>query len=128
MAFAPRARWLWTPVAGYMALIFALSSLSNTPDFPPGVDKDLHAILYAGLGALLTRALAGGMRRPVTPAVVARAVAIAAAYGVSDEFHQWFVPTRQVEAFDVLADTIGAAVAAAALLAWSRIIPFRHDL
>jgi hypothetical protein len=34
---------------------------------------------------------------------VLAAVAIAAVYGVSDEFHQWFVPPRTVEAADVAA-------------------------
>jgi VanZ family protein len=44
---------------------------------------------------------------------------VAGAYGVSDEFHQYFVPPRQVEALDVVADTIGAAAAAFALFGWS---------
>jgi VanZ family protein len=111
-----------------MALIFGLSSLSQTPDLPGGSDKVLHGLLYAGLGGLLTRALAGGLRRRVTVAAVAGAIVIAAAYGVSDEFHQWFVPPRQVESLDVLADTIGAACAAAIVYVWSRLqhAPYRQ--
>jgi len=112
-------RWLWLPVVLYMAFIFGLSSVSNTPDLPGGSDKGLHAVLYAGLGALLIRALAGGLRRPITLAMALAATVIGGLYGVSDEFHQHFVPPRQVEALDVVADTIGAGTAAFALFGWS---------
>jgi VanZ family protein len=33
-------------------------------------------------------------------------------YGVSDEFHQYFVPGRSVEALDVLADALGGLLGA----------------
>jgi VanZ family protein len=108
-------------VIAYMALIFGLSSISRTPSFVSGIDKYLHATLYAGFATLLIRALAGGWRRPVTVGVVVATVAIAAAYGVSDEFHQSFVPHRSVEAMDVVADTVGASIAAIALYAWDII-------
>jgi VanZ family protein len=35
-------------------------------------------------------------------------VFIAAAYGLSDEIHQQFVPSRVASIYDLLADTIGA--------------------
>jgi VanZ family protein len=112
---AVRGRWLWTPVVAYLAFIFFLSSLSNTPQLPEGSDKNLHALLYAGLGVLLVRAQAAGIWRPVSWRMVVLTVVAAALYGVSDEFHQWFVPPRQVEVADVMADTIGAAIAATML-------------
>jgi VanZ family protein len=106
-----------------MAFIFTLSSISQPPSLPEGSDKNLHALLYAGLGALLVRAWSGGLLgRRVTATAVTVAVTIAALYGISDEFHQWFVPPRTVEAADVAADTIGAAVAAAVLYAWSWLV------
>src|SRR5688500_7152743 len=95
-----------------MAFIFALSSLTETPQMPEGADKNLHGLLYFGLGALLCRALAGGWTERVTLSMAVAATAIAAVYGVTDEFHQYFVPPRQVEALDLVADTIGAAIAA----------------
>ena len=110
-----------------MALIFGLSSISHPPAFVSGADKYLHGMLYFGLGALLVRALAGGWGRRITAAVVLIAIAIGAAYGVSDEFHQSFVPMRSVEAMDVLADTVGTAIAAFALYGWD-IIRARHGL
>lgn len=127
MGSQPSVRFLWTPVVGYMAFIFALSSISRTPAFDHGSDKALHTLLYGGLGALLTRALTGGWRQPVTFAAVAGTVLIAVAYGASDELHQSFVPLRSSSALDVVADGVGAAVAALALYLWG-IIRGRHDL
>lgn len=72
-------------------------------------------MLYAGLGSLVARALAGGWRQPVTIRTVCLTIAITAAYGVSDEAHQYFVPLRSVDAFDVVADAVGGAVAAFAV-------------
>jgi VanZ family protein len=119
---------LWAPVVLYMSLIFAISSVSQPPEAPPAItDKGAHAVLYSGLGALFVRALAGGWTRPVTWRIAAAAVMYSALYGVSDEVHQYFVPAREVEMLDVVADTIGAALAAIALAAWT-IIRGRHGL
>jgi VanZ family protein len=104
-----------------MGFIFALSSMTQTPALPDGADKNVHGVLYFGLGILLVRALSGAKRARITLSTAAAATAMAALYGVSDEFHQYFVPPRQVEALDVLADTIGAGVAAFGALAWARL-------
>jgi VanZ family protein len=113
---------LWGPVVGYMALVFYASSLSELPALANRVsDKLEHGLAYAGLGVLLLRALAGGLRGPVRRTSVVLAVAIAACYGVSDELHQHFVPHRSMDAYDLLADTAGAVAAAGALYAWGII-------
>jgi len=113
---------LWAPVALYMMFIFWLSSISRPPELPSGVsDKAAHVLLYSGLGALLVRARAGGWWRQVTLGMAAMAIVVATLYGVSDEIHQAFVPPRQVEAGDILADAVGASLAAGALYAWSCI-------
>lgn len=91
-----------------------------------GSDKNLHALLYSGLGFLLARALAGGLDRRVDFGTAIFATILAAVYGVSDELHQYFVPPRQVEFLDVMADTIGAMVATFALYAWG-IIRSRYE-
>src|SRR5262245_45409517 len=106
-------RWaLWTPVVLYLAVIFGLSSIANPPELPEGSDKNLHALLYSGLGVLFVRALAGGLNRRVGLGVVVMSTVLLALYGVSDEIHQYYVPPRQVEALDVVADTIGAGLGA----------------
>jgi VanZ family protein len=75
-----------------------------------GSDKLVHALLYAGLGALTGRALLGGDRAP--PGVPRPVILIAAAalvgFGILDEWTQSFTPGRTSSAADVLADAIGA--------------------
>jgi VanZ family protein len=117
----PSRRFLWVPVVLYMGFIFVLSSITETPALPEGADKNLHALLYFGLGILLMRALSGAVRARVTLSTAVAATVIAGLYGVSDEFHQFFVPPRQMEALDVAADTIGAAAAAFGVLLWARL-------
>lgn len=111
----------WLPVILYMALLFALSSQPSLPK-PPGGLSDYHAHMaaYAGLAVTTLRALATGLRNPSWTAVWT-AVAIASAYGVSDEYHQSFVPNRDADALDLAADAFGSAVGAVAVKAWSII-------
>ncbi|MBN2310867.1 MAG: VanZ family protein [Candidatus Hydrogenedentes bacterium] len=94
----------------------------------PGFDKILHALLYAGLAALV----AVGMRRSgtVSPqwALVAIPIGFAALYGVSDEIHQAFVPTRTFDLVDIVADGAGALGVLGVLhLFWMRRRPARTD-
>jgi VanZ family protein len=113
-----------------MALIFCLSSIPEVPTLPlPQAisDKELHTLLYFGFGLLLTRALSKGFGPRVTLTTAILVTLLAALYGVSDEFHQSFVPPRQVDAFDVVADTVGGALAGFGLYAWG-IIRSRHGL
>lgn len=102
---------LWLPVVLYMAGIFALSSIPGPPGLVEGADKPAHLLLYSGLAVVLVRALSNRWRR-VTLRVVLAAIAVATLYGVTDEWHQRFVPPRQVETFDVVADAVGAAIGA----------------
>jgi VanZ family protein len=104
-----------------MAFIFALSSISQTPALPGNTDKGAHTLLYAGIGALLVRALAGGWGRRVTAATALLAMMIGGVYGISDEVHQYFVPPRQSDVMDVMADFVGAGLAAWSLYARSAI-------
>lgn len=110
--------WLWGPVLVQMAFIFIASSIPDLQQLPGNIsDKTGHGIGYAILGALLLRALARGRRAGVTWRTVLLAIICAAAYGVSDELHQRFVPGRASDVYDVLADVEGAT--AASLGAWA---------
>ena len=110
---------LWVVLAPVivMAIIFGFSSRSSLPNLDGG--RGLQAIaghftVYAALGAtlaLLFRSLGWSMGRAFLAALV-----IAILYGVSDEFHQSFVPNRNVDAMDVLVDAIGATVGAAVMI------------
>jgi VanZ family protein len=111
-------RWrLWVPVILYALAIFVSSSVEQPQMVPATVgDKTLHAAAYAVLALLTLRALAGGTWNGVTPAAAVVAAALASAYGVADEVHQLFVPGRQFDPRDMLADSVGAGAACAA--AW----------
>ena len=109
---------LWLPVVAYMAAIFYVSSLPNPP-VPSNVpDVDLHTLAYFGLMLVVVRAVANGSWARVTITALFIAWCITVAYGVSDEWHQTFVPNRHAEFRDVRADAIGALVAAIAAKAW----------
>lgn len=100
----------------WMALLFLLSHQPAlpTPQLFAHQDKLFHAVAYGVLGALLLaaqRAPASGYRRQQ----VLLGTAIASLYGISDEFHQYFIPGRQTDVLDWLADTLGALTAASLL-------------
>jgi VanZ family protein len=107
---------LWGPPAIYVYFIFFLSSEADPlPQLTRVIwDKALHGAGYAALGALIARACSGeGWSWGRAWAAGALA---ASAYGVSDEFHQSFVAGRDSEVLDWVADSVGAAVGAAAFV------------
>lgn len=118
------AWWMVLAPVAVMAVIFALSSRSQLPDLTPGHDIQNiagHFTVYAALGvtlALLFRAMGWGPLRVLFVAIV-----LATLYGVSDEFHQSFVPNRHVDAKDVLVDFLGATAGALAMV---RLIDHRN--
>ena len=112
----------WGPAVLWAATIFGLSSISSLPPPPGGLtDKHAHFGAYGLLAALLVWGLTDRSPARTTWATAAAAVVLAALYGASDEWHQSFVPGRQVSALDLAADALGAAIAAGALRAWAII-------
>jgi VanZ family protein len=104
-----------------MAMVFVFSSFSRLPTPPAGLSfYELHVMTYAGLGALAARATARGLR-DVSWRAVLGAILISTLYGVSDEYHQMFVPGRTFDVLDMVADAIGSIAGASAVGAWSRI-------
>jgi VanZ family protein len=102
---------LWGPVILQMAIIFGASSLSDPGPLPGGVsDKGGHLIGYVILSVVLLRALAGGRIAGVTWRTALLAILGATLYGVSDEFHQSFVPGRTPDVMDIMADCAGACI------------------
>ncbi len=117
---------LWGPVVAVMAVIFYLSGLSDPP-IPSSVSPAFgHWAGYALLGVTVVRALSGGLPGRVTAAVAVATVAFCVAYGVSDEFHQSFVPGRVPDIADLFADAAGATAAVAGGWAWG-ILSARPD-
>jgi VanZ family protein len=107
----------------WAGFIFWESSQANPFPFLPNEifthDKLLHMAAYALLAAFavaaLPRARLGALGRGVALAAV-----LAAGYGVTDEWHQSFVPGRDADPWDWAADAVGAAGGAAAMALFLR--------
>jgi hypothetical protein len=126
---AKRPLFLWGPVVLQMALIFAASSIPDVKTIPGGVsDKTAHFWVYGILGLVLFRALAGGTRSGLTFGRALLTIVLACIYGVSDEFHQSFVPGRTADVFDALADTVGATAIVVAMLVGNYVLARRRPL
>lgn len=123
----------WILVAAWAIVIFLLSGKTSTglvsdlgvvsqviqffkdvqaSIFGPQVDilsSIGHFLEYALLGFALTNALRHHM--PLKRAWIV-ALICASAYGITDEFHQYFVPERMCDPVDWLVDTAGATLGA----------------
>jgi VanZ family protein len=109
-----KARRFWWLALAWASIIFLLSSIpgKSMPDVPGlRYDKLLHALVYSVLGGLIFLALRQRSSLP-TSRVVAISAAFALAYGLTDEFHQLFVPGRSADLYDAVADGIGALLGA----------------
>jgi VanZ family protein len=118
---------LWLPALAVMAIIFALSHqaglhVTEDVDVERPIRVSGHLLAYAVLAGCLLLALSRlDVPRP-SRALLAWAMAVA--YGLTDEFHQSFVPDRNGRLDDVFVDAVGAAVGVAltwlVLVAWTR--------
>jgi VanZ family protein len=112
---------IWVPVIVWCAVIFVQSG-SAAPDVVPRlphIDKVVHAGVYGLLGFLVCRALVTVdvlRRRPRL--LVALGTFAAALYGLSDEWHQSFVPERTADVLDLTADTIGGFIGSLVHYRW----------
>jgi VanZ family protein len=102
-----RAVLAWGPAVLWAAVLFLLSAQSDPPgssllDLIPAGDKLAHFLLYAVLGALLAYGQGSEAKVPHVALLGGGAL-----YGASDEWHQSFVPGRQVSAADWVTDCCG---------------------
>jgi VanZ family protein len=104
----------WLPAAAVAVAIFVLSSF---PDFGAlehpllkESDKLLHGVVYALFAGCILWGQEKGFGQPVAGGRVWLAVILAAAYGITDEVHQRFVPGRMGTWQDWVADVVGALI------------------
>ncbi|MBU0968462.1 MAG: VanZ family protein [Proteobacteria bacterium] len=100
------------PMTLVMAIIFFLS---NTPgkDLPSainGLDKILHAIAYGTLAASCLYGIHPAARDKSSLRTGIAVVFFCFFYGMTDEFHQSFIPGRSPSWLDIAADATGAAL------------------
>lgn len=122
-----RFLWAWGPALIWMAATFYASHQSAV-SIPLGApDYVAHGVSYAGLGVMLMRALAGGRLSLMSWRHVVLATVIGGVYGISDEFHQSFVPGRHSSLSDIAADTVGALVGACGAAVLGRWLRTKHS-
>ena len=125
-------RWLRdiVPLLFWLSLIFYLSSqpmllVIEDEISEKAVYKFAHFIAYGVLAWLWWRALSPDRR--ITWLLLGLALGLATLYGISDEFHQFFVPGRHPRLADVLFDMAGAlgTVLLLRFFEWPRLFPER---
>ena len=128
-----RFAYYWLPLIAWSGVIFALSHTSGatldttveeTAQFIPLEfllsQEFAHMAQFGVLAALAYRLLASYETLP-RMWTLGGALLFAVCYGVTDEFHQMFVPGRSATLGDLALDTIGAALGlvGAVIAAWA---------
>lgn len=114
---SPRITTLrFLPALAWAGVIFYISDQPTLPDVP-GLASTITSVLghftvYFVLAVLIWWGL--GARELTVRQRVGIAFTIAVLYGVSDEWHQSFVPGRHASVLDLIADAAGALIAVSA--------------
>jgi VanZ family protein len=108
-------RWVFYffPLLAYAALIFYGSNQSQWLFEPPeffSSDKVYHLLEYGIFGLLLARIIGEYDFFTSFQKKVIWVLVISFLYGLSDEFHQWFIPGRSATLGDILADSLGGGI------------------
>ena len=109
MKWQSRLNIYWIISLLYMGMIFLFSSFSppiKAPSFS-FADKLAHVLAYGLLASLIYFAREKS-RVDFHPIFIPFSIAFL--YGVSDEVHQYFVPGRDADVFDAVADAVGSIV------------------
>jgi len=99
----------WFPVLVCMAIIFCASSLPgrDIPKIAKFQDIVFHFLAYSIFSFFLSRAIKNANLKIGKFKLIVFTALLVTFYGVSDEFHQSFVPGRSVSGFDVFIDSLG---------------------
>ena len=110
----------WTLVFIYAFMIFHLSAQSHPLETmellqKTNMDKILHIAEYAIFAFLIAKAISISFTRTSAVKMVLAVCVIGVLYAVSDEYHQSFVPCRNSDYFDTVADSVGIMLGAATM-------------
>jgi VanZ family protein len=95
-----------------MGIIFYASSLpaNDVPPLFPFQDIVFHLGIYLMLAYFFARALQNTSTHIVAKKVMLFAIIFGVLYGITDEFHQSFVPGRDASILDLFVDSIGTFI------------------
>jgi VanZ family protein len=119
------------PALSYMTLIFLVSSGPITsPSISKAPDYVLHFLAYAALYVAVFWAVHEGLTPARNRGGYWLPAVITILYGISDEYHQSFIPSRDASVLDVGTDALGALAGVpleklAARLNLNRVAAFR---
>jgi len=117
--------WYQLPALLWALLIFISSSIPSS--LMPSLrvfdfDKGIHFGVYFLLAFFTYRALRYQERLPLLARhALLWTVLLIIVYGATDEIHQYFVPGRQADLLDLLADTLGACLLVAGVWIKGRV-------
>lgn len=106
-----------------MGIIFLFSDQrGDTLHLPPlpGIDKLAHAVIYGVLAATTIFVFSNSYKEKRPRVVLVVTTLFCLCYGVSDEFHQYFVPGRKASIFDIVADVCGALLVGLVWAGWQK--------
>ncbi|MGC8595285.1 MAG: VanZ family protein [Candidatus Kryptoniota bacterium] len=119
------------PAILWMVLIFTLSSIPGSAYAPfefPYAHTIAHTILFGILYFLLYRAFKyQSYSRLFADLSTLIAFVFAVLYGMSDEYHQSFVPGRSEKLSNVLNDTVAALVVFLGIVVYEKFIKSRQN-
>jgi len=100
--------WLYPVI--WMALIFLGSSITLKEGISPvtWADKAVHFVEYGILGILFFYAFYKKSKQSSFFIIILISVFLSTVYGLSDEIHQIYVPTREFDLADLAADFCGS--------------------
>jgi len=102
--------YYWLPLIFYCLAIYIQSDFPSPEHLPSFEfsDKVLHFFAYALMGVLFYRAYQTLQIKDNLGMLILLSVVSASLYGISDEIHQYYVPFRNADILDVMADIFGA--------------------
>jgi VanZ family protein len=100
----------WLPLVAYCLAIYIQSDYPSPERIPTFAfsDKILHFLAYGLLAILFFRAYATLPLKDRINMMILLSIGSATLFGISDEIHQYFVPFRQADILDAIANAIGS--------------------
>jgi VanZ family protein len=111
----------WLPLIVYCLLIYIQSDYPSPEKLPSFkfMDKVLHFVAYGVMGILFYRAYRTLRIKNRRQILILLSIVSASLYGISDEIHQHFIPYRNADLLDVMADILGAICGAYLYRLWA---------